>query len=300
MNEITVVLMSRNRPELAIVAIESILSQSTGNFNFIISDNSTDYSLKRIVQAKYPSIEYISWYPGVGVADHFSYARKLAKTQYLVMFHDDDIMEFNYLEKILLYFKLNPDVGAIGTNGVFINSLNEKIGSSTLFAGVGDFTCLKQPSELVTKYLTAAAGGVAPFSSYAYNLTVIHDTFLNWNTGRNYCDTVFLCSIVSRSKIIWINEPLVRIRFDGNRISSRSGVRDYKAFINIARTIENVSDKHLDEYHFSHLLHELKRRRKFRYPSLKYLICMSIKLMATSENFRNRTIRYVYNRFTGL
>ena len=123
MNILTIILLCHNRPEYAVKAIESILNQSTTDFDFIISDNSSNYHLKHIVSTYFPFLTYKSWFPGISAIEHFQAAFSSVKTPYFVVFHDDDLMEPHYVQSVLNQFSLTPYAAAVATNATRINSL---------------------------------------------------------------------------------------------------------------------------------------------------------------------------------
>ena len=110
-----------------------------------------------------------------------------------------------------------------------------------MFANRRDFTL---------RYLNLDLGRAASFSNYAYNLKVLKEPYLDWKKGRNYCDAVFLSEILKFGPIAWINEPLASVRVHDENISTYSGVRDYKAYINWVRREfgDSISRTSIDEY----------------------------------------------------
>jgi hypothetical protein len=220
---------------MAMVAIESILCQTVNNYKLIISDNSTNKNLYTLIQEKFKEIEYISWFPGITAAEHFMEVRKLIDTRYFVLFHDDDIMEKNYVSEIINKFKEMPNIAAIGTNGYFIDYYGNKNSTKKIFESSKDNLLIKNSIEILNRYLTDDAGGAAPFSSYAYNTKLIMNVFMDWSMGRAYFDTIFLSEIARENPILWINRPLILVREHDIRISNTCGVRDYKAFVNLVK-----------------------------------------------------------------
>ena len=80
MNELTVALMCHNRPKTAVEAIKSILDQTLNNFDFIVSDNSTNNELQNILSKDFSKVESIVWDPHhKTLFEHFNafFCRKL-------------------------------------------------------------------------------------------------------------------------------------------------------------------------------------------------------------------------------
>ena len=133
MSLLTIVLMTHNRPVLAVNAIESILNQSEKDFKLVVSDNSSNKELQEIMEARFPQVEHKSWFPGMPLAEHFKKVISLVDTAYFVMFHDDDLMEPDYVKRILEEFKKEPHAAAIATNAWKIDKDGEKIQDSKFF-----------------------------------------------------------------------------------------------------------------------------------------------------------------------
>ena len=296
MRTLTIVLMTRNRPMLVEKAIESILNQTEKNFRFVISDNSTNLETKELVNNKFPKVEYVSRYPGVSASEHFKMARELGKSKYLVMFHDDDILEAGYVENILHAFTNYPKTAAIATNGYLINEVGDIIEDSPLFVSSAKILFFESATKLLERYLSENNGKVAPFSSYAYDTNLIRSVEMDFTKGRNYFDTIFLSKIINPSTIMWLNLPLVKIRHTSERITTESGVRDYKAFLQIVKKLQGIDILYILEYHIVHLFFELRLRQKYPLVAIRFLLTKSFYLLLTSKNFRIRVFKYLIKK----
>lgn len=304
MKELTVVLLCHNRPQFVVKTIESIINQSENNFDFIISDNSTNNELQDILKKDFPSIKNIFWNPHHETwIDHFNALMTSIKTKYLVLFHDDDVMNLNYVKSILHAFSLNPSASAIATNGYFINADNQKINNKviygdTVFKSDKNFVRFSSKKSILERYLIWDKGGAAPFDSYAYNLSKIKNLGVDFNRGRHYCDTVFVLDVVTKGEIIWINEPLIKVRQHKGQVSEFCDVRDYKSFIStmIKELGGDIDQFSIDEYRFRNLLYNLRKRRRFPLPAIKFFFRIIPKLFLQSKSFRRRIFGSLFNR----
>ena len=296
MNDLTVSLMCHNRPESAVEAISSILDQTVNNFDFLVSDNSTNDELQSILVKKFPDIESIKWNPHhKTLFDHFNALKRLVKTKYLVLFHDDDVMNPNYVKRILEEFSINPNASAIASNGYLINAENKKINNKVIYNGhvfesSKDIIDFRDKNSILERYLSWDSGGVAPFDSYAYNLSKIKDLKLDFSRGRHYCDAVFILDVVSKGEVVWINEPLTKVRIHKDQLSEVCDVRDYKSFITtmIKESKNDINQFSIDEYRFRNLLYSLRKRGRFPFPAIKFFLGMIPKLFFRSRSFRKR------------
>ena len=303
MNNLTVVLMSHNRTKFAVEAINSILNQDIKDFNFLISDNSTNNKLQELLNKDFPKIETIFCNPHHKVFfDHFNSVISKIKTKYIVLFHDDDVMQNNYVKRILETFQDFPEASAIATNGSFLEGQYQG-GTRIAFDG-WSFKCdgknlvFKDKKLLLKRYLSWDGGGLPPFPSYAYNMSKINDLRADFNRGRLYSDAFFVIDALDKGEIVWINEPLVSIRQHDEQISQGCGVRDYKSTITtIKKEFKGVLNNHyIDEYRFRNLFYRLRMKNHFPLPAIKFFLQMIPLLFFRSKSFRKRVFFKLFRR----
>jgi glycosyltransferase involved in cell wall biosynthesis len=294
------VLLCHNRPAFAENAIKSILNQSKKDFKLVVSDNSTNKELQELMQTRFPQVEYKSWFPGIPFLDHFKEVILLVDTPYFMMFHDDDSMEPEYVSRISEEFEKMPSAAAIGTNAWLMDGNGDIIPNQTYYAGqekTKEITC---KSVLLRQYFASDFGGIMPFCSYLYRTEKVKGIFPNHSMGDNF-DTYFLMEALERGPLLWINEPLVKVRRHEENRSHISGVNCYKPFVNLGRDLLGsiIRQVYIDEYRFLRLFFVLKSRKKFPAPALKFLICVFPKLMLFSRTFRGRIFRKIFSKVVG-
>jgi glycosyltransferase involved in cell wall biosynthesis len=109
-------------------AVNSILSQSYSNFEYIIvNDCSTDSSLKILRSFRDPRIKIISNSKNLGVAGSLNRALKLAKGKYVARMDADDISHPDRLRKQVEFLELNPNTIACGVQTEIIDGQNQII-----------------------------------------------------------------------------------------------------------------------------------------------------------------------------
>lgn len=290
--------MCHNRPKYAEKAIESILNQTEKQFKFIVSDNSSNYELQEILKETFPFVENISWVPGVPAFSHFKNVIAMIDTPYFMLFHDDDLMELDFIETVKAEIVNRAYAAAIATNAWLINDVGERIGESTAFVSSNPSELFQEKKQFLLRYLANDLGGIAPFCSYVYNTKLTKGLLPDFSRARNYCDTIFLMEVIGRGPIAWINKPLIRTRIHENNLSNNSGVRDYKSFLAIIRKDSDLKNcqRYIDEYRFMRLFVALKRRRRFPVPALKYFFAVFPKLFFYSPFFRGRVFSHLLRR----
>lgn len=116
-------------------SIESVLTQTYKNFEFIIvDDKSIDDSLQ-VLNTISQSDKRIKVYRNkkhMGVGYTLNLAIAKAKGIYLARMDADDIMATNRLQKQVDFLEKNPDIIAVGSNMYEINEKNQIIGKRTV------------------------------------------------------------------------------------------------------------------------------------------------------------------------
>src|SRR6266581_1418090 len=95
----SILLPSRDRPELLGYAIESVRRQSLQDFEIVVSDNASETPYQHLIEGLGDErIRYLRVDPGVPVTENWNRALSLALGRYVVMLGDDDALAPGYLE----------------------------------------------------------------------------------------------------------------------------------------------------------------------------------------------------------
>lgn len=112
---ISVIMPVYNRQKYVAEAIESVLSQTYSNFEFIIfDDGSTDDSLKIIQSYKDPRIRVVWGKGNRKLVPPLNDAMKMAKGKYLARMDSDDISLPIRFEEQIKFLEAHPDVDVCG------------------------------------------------------------------------------------------------------------------------------------------------------------------------------------------
>ncbi|MFN5442865.1 MAG: glycosyltransferase family 2 protein, partial [Crocinitomicaceae bacterium] len=123
--DVSVVMPVYNGEQYLKEAIESILSQTYVNFEFIIiNDGSEDNSEEIILSYNDPRIVYIKNLENLKLIKTLNIGFSKAKGKYIARMDADDISLPRRLEKQVDYLERNPDIGVLGT-GVFLKGEKE-------------------------------------------------------------------------------------------------------------------------------------------------------------------------------
>lgn len=127
---ITVLMTVYNGEKYLKYSIESILSQSFKDFEFLIIDDcSTDSSVQIIRSYDDQRIVLHHNEVNIGQTKSLNVGLNLAKGRYIARIDSDDLSFPPRLEKQLDYIVKHPEYAVVGTSGILIDHLGKKIGT---------------------------------------------------------------------------------------------------------------------------------------------------------------------------
>ncbi|WP_261353357.1 glycosyltransferase family 2 protein [Telmatocola sphagniphila] len=101
----------KSRPDHLQMAIQSALSQSIKDIEIIVSDDSPDDSLRRIVDTfRDARISYHHNNPRLGVAKNHWRAFENARGEFIAVLNHDDVIAVNFLEKLVNPLLADPNL----------------------------------------------------------------------------------------------------------------------------------------------------------------------------------------------
>ncbi len=226
MKFLTIYILCHNRPEYARQAILSVLGQVRQIFTLVLSDNSSNDDVERMVKSEFPDVRYIRRSPMLMPLEHFNCCIDEAQSDYFCLFHDDDIMDADFAETMEQYSRDFPAAIALGCNARM-----EKFGKlepRTCFRSFRKHELITTPRNLAHRYFSRAQSGFAPFPGYVYNRRLVGEQRLPLEGGK-YADVTWLLSLARKGTIVWVNKPLMTYRLhesnDGNIESLRDRLR---------------------------------------------------------------------------
>lgn len=127
--KVSVCIPTYNRSEYLREAIESVLMQSFSDFELIICDNASIDNTTEVVNSFCDSrITYHRNTENLGSFNNVNLCLKLAKGEYITIFHDDDVMlQDNILDKVS-FLDAYPKAGLVHSNTYYIDGLGKTIG----------------------------------------------------------------------------------------------------------------------------------------------------------------------------
>ena len=169
--KLDIYILCRDRVEYLKECLESVLITGNHKARIVISDNSIRDDVEKFIQDHFKEVEYVRRVPALDVLEHHNLILSETNAEYLVMFHDDDLMAENYVERMLNFIEADKSLAAIGCNAKIIkgeirtkkNFIKDSIGEIT-FNNVYGF---------LIHYLKISTYGPAPFPSYIYRMSKV-------------------------------------------------------------------------------------------------------------------------------
>ncbi|MFH0976551.1 MAG: glycosyltransferase [Spirochaetota bacterium] len=164
--KVTVLMSVYNGDRYLREAIESILSQTFTDFEFlIVNDGSTDSSKDIILTYNDSRIRLIDNGHNLGLTASLNHGLDLAKGEYIARMDADDISLPERLEKQVAFMDANNNIAVCGTCAEIINDKKERVGEFTnpelpdnIKTALFFFNPIAHPTVLMRKNIIIKAG----------------------------------------------------------------------------------------------------------------------------------------------
>ncbi len=209
---IQVYVLARDRPEMLRETLCSVLSQEFVGYEVIVSDNSEGDAVGAMVQAEFPGVRYIRRRPALASPDHFGTVYHESSADYVVYFHDDDLMAPNYLGTLSAELDRDAELVAAVCNAWTIRN-----GMALWHGRMGWITRpwrITSAAEFLAPYLGFTRILLAaPYPGYMYRRKAIRGLYEGpVLEGGKYADVVFLLNVLALGPILCLPEPLMWYR----------------------------------------------------------------------------------------
>ena len=295
MAKLTISIQCYNRPALAKLAIKSVLRQTNRDFRLIISDNSTNDELFRLVQTEFPTLEYRRRVPSLPALDHFNVSISEADTDFVCLFHDDDLMEPEYVSDMLKTIELHPQAVAYACNAVTIDG--DFVRKGSFFESGDNHVIIETPRAMAGRYFSRYPNGFAPFPAYIYRSSVVKKIPIDPDTGGKYSDVTWLLEISKKGPIVWNSRELMRYRMhtaNDSNIESLSDRLKLLGFLKLNKSI--VGQAVINDCRFG-IYKNLRKRSLMSHDSCfrhKNFIEQYLMTYRLKRFFRPETYAYLY------
>lgn len=301
---VQIYIMSRDRPDYFRQALESVLIGIGGLADVIVSDNSISDSVQKLMASDFPNVQYIRRSPPVSALEHFRMVIEESSAEFLVMFHDDDIMMSSYVSKMVAALDENPNITAVACNAMLIRG---DIKTNKSFMGCVETTrLLKDSKSFLEPYLAFSRSSNPPFPGYMYRRKYLEGLSLNEEDGGKHSDVSFLTKVLRRGPFLWLPDTLIWYRLHIGNDSRHESIGERLKWLRylIAHDGVDRSSSCVKEFKFRYWARWLFQRSKGAILPhrvtwrerviLKFIILMGFKLAFTNGYFW----RKLFKRFS--
>lgn len=272
MELIKVYILAWNRPQYILKAIDSVLNQSYRNIEVVVSDNSTNNKVQNILTNKYlddSRYKYIKREPPMTTGiEHMNRILDEVDTEYFIMFHDDDTMHSNMIEKMYSEMLVNDNIIAIGTNANVVKHGKQQ---KKLFMDTKTDLIIENCADMLKKYLK---GGIAPFPSYMYRKSKLGNQRLDFTKGHKWCDAAFIVSLSQQAPILYISDALMDWYAHEGQDSLINDFIGNLKLIKFYRSLDinNSMIKYINRFRIQNICIELKQSGKLKLFSKSFFL----------------------------
>ncbi|MDC1318299.1 glycosyltransferase family 2 protein [Candidatus Thioglobus sp.] len=299
-------ILSKDRPNDLKKALNSVINQDGYDFEIIVSDNSESREVVEMMRRDFKDINLIDRTKVLDPAEHIVTVIREATSEYILIFHDDDVLKKNHVSTIMPKIILSNDIVAVCTDSTLIGDgvpNNKKVINSR------KELLVNSPNELIEYYFGLSKGGIiaAWFSGYIYrasSLKQVAESFEN-RCGK-HCDVQLLVELLSFGKILWLPSSTFYAQVNSEQASASESIYDRIKLINfmISNGINRKSNG-LKFFKCMYLYRWLKIKNKsiFKLPRsyrekiiLKFLFTSFLYLIIFSFPFQKKIISRLIGR----
>jgi glycosyltransferase involved in cell wall biosynthesis len=276
--KVSICVPTYNRADILPYAVESVLSQTYGDFELLICDDaSPDHTAEVVSQWSDPRIRYIRHPENIKRSRNMRSGYEAAKGEYFIKFDDDDALTPTFLEQTVAILEAQPQVDFVCSDHWVINARNErdeeataansaKWGKDRLGHGIIDDllaeTFLHQSLQVGSSLFRKRSLDAVDFMRFEAD-------------GCEDFDLLVRCALVGQTAY-FIPERLMEYRFHGGQTSLRQDIHflSAKSFC-------------LEGYRFANRP-DLEQARLSKLKGLKQVLAM--RLIEKGETQQGRTL----------
>lgn len=224
-------LLVHNRFELAKLSLSSLLNQSYTDYEVYVSDNSDDLLFSNYVNRnlnEYPNLKYIYRNKNLPGIQHINTVfDESMDYDFIMIFHDDDILHYDFLENIINLVEIDDNnLAAIAVNSYVIN---DKLSSNQKITYYIQNRKVYSKRDLVDSYFCYDSKGVPPFPGYLYKTSKLKNIRVHKEKGGKHSDLTFLTDILENGYFLWLTKPLMSYRIHMYNDSNTYSEKDRKS-----------------------------------------------------------------------
>lgn len=209
--KLTICLVTANRKKEFKMALESIKKLIYKNYKLIIADDSKTNESQKLVVEILPKAKYFRNRPPLKEIKNSNKVIRMATTEYVCLFHDDDMFDSSYFDQMTEILKNNKDIDLAYTGRIMIDPDGNEIAKQLVNKNKEYFI---YDSEKILDYMLLGK----KIDKYTVPINTpglifkkrLFDNIGGFDTSIDtHCDTDFLLKALAKSnKVLFINKPL--------------------------------------------------------------------------------------------
>lgn len=274
-NKLNVYIVTYNRASLLERTIKSVLYQTYSDFDLYVLDNaSTDNTEEIVAKFSDARVHYIKHQQNVGGYGNILFAHDHCDKKYFVIFHDDDKMHKDMLEKQIMFLEANPDFSMVSCNADLYDIDSNK---TIMREKHSDEIKTYQGTQLLEQYIYKQKNLIYPSIMYNNDFMKANNIFPKENVGP--CGDVVLYLDIEKcgGKIAVIEEALMDYGVHQNQDSS---LNFGTMLISLFKYFNS------DDYYKSYLTENIQGQKRFCRWFLEKAIIRCILGKITVDNAR--------------
>jgi glycosyltransferase involved in cell wall biosynthesis len=210
MLDVSIFILSYNRPGYLREAVESVILQSQTPSSIAIFDNG---SAGEVQEAVRDFIELgVRWFGSdVNRGSHWNTLRAIdeVSSKYFMLLHDDDRLDPFFLERQIRFMEQNNAVSAVSCNGHLIDYKGVRLCRTLAPSPIGDrYHFFSSSGEVALKY---AGNSCIPLSPTIYRTSLARSVTIREEFGK-VADAVLFCDLTTVGPIAYLEDPLYECR----------------------------------------------------------------------------------------
>lgn len=219
-----------NRAKYLKYMIDSILCQSYYDFKLYILDNASTDNTEEIVRSYTDErVRYIRHNNNIGGLENIRYAFEICETEYLIVLHDDDIVNPTLFEREIEVLQNKKEITLVSSNSILIDEEGKQLNICKVIDNDTEY----YKNRYLSEYLYY--GNTLVFPTIMYRNSFIKDNNISLDVEVGPCaDVIFCADIIRTGGIAYeLAEPLILYRIHSgqdsyiNRIDMQVQLLDY-------------------------------------------------------------------------
>ena len=214
---LTIALTTYNRPNFLKESIKSILNQTFNDFDLVILDNGSTNETSSVIQSFNDNrISYVR--NQINDLEFVNNAFSYTKNSFLMIFHDDDVMEPTMLEEMIKIIKeintISCSINLINSNSKNLNKKRPRIIKDQVW----------EKKSFIKQYLFS--GDIIPCPSTIFRSSLIkkYNLKYDWKVGPAVDLFLFFKINLLPGKMILLKKPLLNYRVHINQGSEQKRI----------------------------------------------------------------------------